>query len=251
MNKSILGLKSINNKDTPMQIVAHRKNKDIDVEFLDEHHYIKEHTTVSNFNRGQIKNPFDRSVFGIGYLGAGEHKTRNGDQMTNAYITWKHLLCRCYVEHYKNMFNAYYGKCTICDEWLNFQNFAEWYEANEYKCEGRIHLDKDILISGNKHYSPETCLLVPQRINMLFLNKPNNRCLPNGIIKHNNKYYAKYNEKELGCYDDIYEAYSIYSLEKKSRIVEIANEYKNVIPSKVYEALLNYEVKMENDINIK
>ena len=62
-----------------------------------------------------------------------------------------------------------------------FQNFAKWFDDNKYEVDGRLHIDKDILYPNCKIYSPETCLLIPQRINMLFLNKPNKRGLPNGI----------------------------------------------------------------------
>ena len=72
--------------------------------------------------------------------------------------------------------------------WHNYQNFAQWFNENRYDVEGRLHIDKDILYPGNKIYCPDTCLLVPQRINMLFLNKPNKRGLPNGIIKSSDKY---------------------------------------------------------------
>ena len=38
-----------NNFGTEMKIVTYRRYDDIDVEFLDEHHYVKEHNTYSNF----------------------------------------------------------------------------------------------------------------------------------------------------------------------------------------------------------
>ena len=61
-----------NNFGTDMKIVAYRRYDDIDVEFLDEHHYVKEHNTYSNFKSGAIKNPYDRSVYGVGYVGEGK-----------------------------------------------------------------------------------------------------------------------------------------------------------------------------------
>ena len=61
------------------------------------------------------------------------------------------------------------------------QIFSDWSDENKYKCGERLHIYKDILYPGNKIYSPDTCILVPQRINLLFMNKPNKRGLPNGI----------------------------------------------------------------------
>ena len=135
------------------------------------------------------------------------------------------------------------------EEWMNFQNFAEWYYANQYEVKGRLHIDKDILYPGNKFYSPYHCLLVPQRINMLFTNKSNKRGLPNGIKRNGNKYQVQYNTQCLGSSDTLEEAYELYAKRKKEVIVEVANEYRNIIPDKVYQALLNYEVRIENDKN--
>jgi len=105
--------------------------------------------------------------------------------MTKEYVCWQHILERCYDYKQRERHPAYYHICKICDEWLNFQVFAEWYDNNFYEVPtlGRMHIDKDILYPGNKIYSPETCIFVPQRINMLFVNRPNKSGLPNGITK--------------------------------------------------------------------
>lgn len=65
---------------TDMQIVAYRTSDDMDIKFLDKDGYIFQHTTYSNFKTGQIKNPYDRCIFGIGYLGEGDaqQKTQVG-----------------------------------------------------------------------------------------------------------------------------------------------------------------------------
>lgn len=232
-----------------MKIVCYRRRNDIDVEFLDDFHYIKEHSTYSNFIKGQIKNPYDRCLFGVGYIGDGKWQVKHNGNFSRVYLCWMHMIERCYYEKNKKLHPSYYDKCTVCDEWHNFQTFANWYKEREYECDGRLHLDKDIKNPGNTVYSPENCLLVPQRINMLFLNKPNKRGLPNGIIKHSKGYLAKYKGKELGVYETIDEAYSIYSNKKMKDIIKVANEYKNIIPNEVYEALLNYNISIFNDKN--
>ena len=93
--------------------------------------------------------------------------------------------------------------------WHNYQNFAQWFNENRYDVEGRLHIDKDILYPGNKIYCPDTCLLVPQRINMLFLNKPNKRGLPNGIIKSSDRYLVKYCGVEYGYENTLEEAFIV------------------------------------------
>ena len=85
---------------------------------------------------------------------------------------------------------------------------------------------------------------------MLFSNKPNKRGLPNGISRTNSgKYSAKYAGKDIGTYSTLEEAYAVYSDAKKKAIIAIANEYKDKIPEELYNALLNYEVRIENDKN--
>lgn len=241
-----------NNFGTPMKIVKIVKENDIDVEFLDEHHFIKTHTTYGNFKNGCIKNPYDKTCWGVGYIGVGKYIRHNSDgNMNIVYNVWRSMIERCYSERHKDAHRSYYGISECCEEWWNYQTFAEWYKANEYGCEGRLHLDKDILIEGNKLYSPDRCLLVPQRINLLFMNKSNNRGLPNGVYKNKDGYYAKLKSKDLGTYATIEDAYRAYAKERKRVVIEVANEFKGKIPTKVYDALMGHEFRIENDKNYK
>ena len=218
-----------------MQIVAYRNAMDIDVKFLDKDGYIYQHTNYTNFKNGQIKNPYDRCIFGIGYLGEGD-----AQQKTQVGYCWRGMLERCYCDRMKKIHPAYYGISTVCEEWLDFQVFARWYNENIYQVgTERMHLDKDILVKGNKVYSPENCLIVPQRINMLFMNKPNKYGLPTGIKPSTKgRFEAKYNGKYLGIYNTVEEAELAHENEKRKAIKEVAEEYRQVIPNKVYRALL-------------
>lgn len=95
------------------------------------------------------------------------------------------MLTRCY-NHKSLKKNPSYIGCSVCDEWLTYSNFKRWYEdpINGYR-EG-YHLDKDILVKGNKVYSPETCCFVPHSINCLLLTRQRKRgALPIGVtIRH-------------------------------------------------------------------
>ena len=114
--------------------------------------------------RGQVKNPYDITVYTAGYIGVGIHKVAIKQKITDVYKAWSSMLRRCYSESNAQNNKSYYNKVTVCDKWHNFQNFGDWYESNKYKCDGRLHVDKDILYPGNKVYSSETCILVPQSI---------------------------------------------------------------------------------------
>lgn len=236
-----------------MKIIAFRNYDDIDVQFLDEFYYIKEHQTYGNFKLGTIRNPYDKTVLDVGYLGVGRHKIQYSETMTNTktYMSWKNMIDRCYCENHKERNPAYYDISTVCKEWHNFQTFADWYEEHEYETDGRLHLDKDIKYPGNTVYSPQTCILVPQRINMMFMNKTNDKGLPNGVRKVRNKYGAKYNDKELGLYDTVEEAYKAYTDKKKETIIELANQYKSIMPKDVYETIIAYEFDIRNDKNYR
>lgn len=94
------------------------------------------------------------------------------------YVTWKSMLQRCYSLKYKNK-NPTYANCSVCDEWLTFSNFKAWMVKQNW--EGK-DLDKDILIEGNKIYSPETCFFISRRINTLLnVSKKRIGSLPLGV----------------------------------------------------------------------
>ena len=76
--------------------------------------------------------------------------------------TWHHMLERCY-----NGKNENYKDCTVCKDWLLFSNFEKWMKKQDWH--GK-ELDKDILVLGNKIYSPETCIFVDSSINLLIGN---------------------------------------------------------------------------------
>ena len=102
----------------------------MDVQFLDGNYYVFQHTTYPNFKNGCIKNPYDKSVFGIGYVGDGKYQTRVNGVNTIYYNTWHDMLRRCYNEGTKDKFSAYYGICKVCNQWLNItyrqRHFVSW-----------------------------------------------------------------------------------------------------------------------------
>lgn len=112
---------------------------------------------------GNIKDYLAPSVFGVAYIGIGKHKVSINRKHTKTYTTWRSMLQRCYDQKYQSRQPAYEG-CSVCDEWHNFQNFAEWFEVNYIK---GYHLDKDIKIKGNRVYSPDACLFVSQAQNSI------------------------------------------------------------------------------------
>ena len=230
-----------NNKTgTPMQIIRYNNTNDITLKFLDKHGFEMDNT-YQNFKEGKVSNPYDKRIHGIGYLGIGKYYTDKTKLEFQMYCCWRKILERCYSERFRHL-NPAYEDCTTCKEWHCYQNFAQWYMDNYYLIENeRTHVDKDILVKGNRVYSPETCLLVPQRINMIFMSKTNKWNLPNGIsVSKTGKYITSYNTAHLGTFNTLDEAIKNHELSKRIHIKQVAEEYKNIISEKVYDALLEW-----------
>lgn len=72
------------------------------------------------------------------------------------------MLTRCYSDEYSKRHKSYL-QCTVCSEWLTFSKFKAWMELQAW--EGK-QLDKDVLLGGNKLYSPETCVFISKNVNL-------------------------------------------------------------------------------------
>lgn len=255
-----LGEENYNNLGTLMKIVECKSAVDITVEFQDEHK-TKVHTNYTNFKKGMIRNPYDKTVYGVGYLGQGEYKSKGKDgKLTKAYTTWKNMLHRCYDPYELNKEPTYID-CYVCDEWLCFQNFAKWFYKNYYEIPNqKMQLDKDILCKGNKIYSPETCIFISRRINVLFTKSNNTRGeYPIGVSYHKGNdalrvscsitdECGKYKQKFLGNFplNRPFQAFYTYKVFKENYIKQVADEYKNLIPQKLYDAMYRYEVEIND-----
>ena len=77
------------------------------------------------------------------------------------YQTWKSMLMRCYSAKYQERYPTYKG-CAVSEEWLTFSAFKIWMEKQDFESK---HLDKDLLLEGNKAYSAETCVFVSPMVN--------------------------------------------------------------------------------------
>lgn len=157
---------------------------------------------------------------------------------------------RCYNEKEKLKWKSYL-EAEVCEEWHDYRNFAKWYNDNYYQIDNmQMHIDKDILVKGNKIYSPETCVFVPYNINSLFTkgNTMRGDC-PIGVNYHKRDkvFYARVrNNKgqrmELGGFSNPTDAFNAYKMAKEQIIKDVANEYKDKIPQRLYEAMIKYEV---------
>lgn len=148
-------------KNGKFKITNYNNAHDVTVMFIDTGYIAK--TRACQVKSGHVKDKLLPNVYGVGFVGDGKYKPSLNSKATKQYSTWTDMILRCYCAEFNNK-NKTYRDVTVCAEWHNFQNFAEWFDAN-YN-EG-MHLDKDIKIDGNKVYSPESCLFVSQTDNAI------------------------------------------------------------------------------------
>lgn len=165
---------------------------------------------------------------------------------------FSNMKSRCGKAYQKE--NPRYKGTFIWEGWLKYKTktFFVWLDNNYYEVDGeQMDVDKDILQYGNKQYHPDLCLIVPHSINVFFQNievgKTN--------ITYNSKtgkYVVKITDgkKNIGATDiDSYnEALDIYCDIKQGILVNKANSLQDQIPDKVYQAMINTNVKA---INVK
>lgn len=100
----------------------------------------------------------------FGILGESYGKAKQSP----VFSTWQHMIDRCF--NTRNKRHEGYTPDMICDEWANFTTFEEevkeipFYEQRIKEGGNKWNLDKDIL--GQRRYSKNTCLWIPQAMNV-------------------------------------------------------------------------------------
>lgn len=155
-------------------------------------------------------------IFGVGFNDA-DYITRTSSWTCPFFRKWKDMLCRCYSEYEQKRSPTYLG-CYVVTEWLYFSKFKLWMESQPW--EGNV-LDKDILVPGNKVYSPDTCVFVSTVTNGFIVEKSKSGLIV-GVSKHKDKYQARCGDsqgeqKYLGVYETpelAHKAWLQYKLEQ-------------------------------------
>lgn len=210
---------------------------------------------------GEFKQHPSDHLYGRGcpFCSAEKHRGYKYERVTNSdfgmrnepsYIVWSNLLRRCLDDEIKAKLPTYQN-CTLCEEWHEYSTFRDWYydPCNGYK--DGYQLDKDILVKGNKLYSPETCCFVPHKINNLFRVKPKKDGLPHGIVRNGKGYQARFTingKSTILQGSTIEEAFLLYKEMRETKIKELATEYfsRGEITEKVYNAMMNYTVSIND-----
>lgn len=186
-------------------------------------------------------------TYGVGFNSKTKHRAWLNGRYTPAYCTWRNILARCYCPN-KQLIQPSYVGCSISEKWYDFQDFAEWFNNHKHNHKG-YHLDKDILFTGNKVYSPETCCFIPQELNKILGDRKAARgSFPQGVCLHKptKKYTASTRmygmTKHLGVFDTPEEAYRAYKAAKEDYVKKMALEWRDRIADNVFQALMAWEL---------
>lgn len=239
-----------------MKIVEYIDNRNIVVEFQDEYK-AKVRTSYGNFKRGIVRNPYYPTVYGVGISGS-KYPIVENNRPAKEYDTWRSILGRCFDENIKKK-QPTYTNVTCCDEWLNYETFYDWLHSqpnfDKWYNGKRWAVDKDILVKGSKIYSPETCCLIPQNVNCLFLKREAERGeYPIGVRYRNDEGFIAVcrnpftdKSEELGSYSTPENAFYFgYKPYKEKIIKQVAQtEFdKGNITKECYGVMMNYKVEI-------
>ena len=177
-------------------------------------------------------------------------KSSRFSQSQKMYKVWRGVKERCNKVGWDKKYPSYKG-CSCSPEWDDFNKFQQWAYLPENGYRDGYHLDKDILVKGNKIYGPETCCFVPKEINNLFTScKKSRGKLPIGVSKSRGTYLAclsLYSKLRcIGSFKNPEEAFHAYKIAKERYIKLVAEKYfqEGKITKKVYDALMKYEVEI-------
>ena len=176
----------------------------------------------------------------------------NGKMLTCPfYQSWVSMIKRCYCPKLQARYPTY-KDCSVTKHWLTFSNFKSWMTNQDWKDK---QLDKDILVVGNKTYSPENCLFVSGQINNLLIDSSASRGkYPQGVSFHKRlrKYrsYCMVNGKQnhIGLFATPKEAELTYLKFKSLLIIKTANCQEALKTPRLRYALLRHAKIMTDRI---
>lgn len=139
------------------------------VRFIDSG-YVAKHISSGHIRKGEVKDYFSPSVFGVGCLGYATGYAKR-EESRRLYYTWRGMLRRCYDPTYSKY--KWYGErgVTVCERWHRLDYFIEdivnlpGYDQEKFE-NNEIELDKDLINGEQKEYSPQTCSLITHAENV-------------------------------------------------------------------------------------
>lgn len=165
---------------------------------------------------------------------------------------YNNMIQRCYDEEWQKENNMAYSKVTVCDKWLEdkYNTYFPFIEKEFYVIDDlQMDIDHNIIDYWCTEYSEETVLIVPHYINVLWesleVGKTQityNKKLNKYIVKVMDK--AEWIREECDTYN---EALEMFCTIKQGIIYAEAEDLKDRVPAKVYNAMINTDVRAINE----
>lgn len=241
-SEELVGRVFITNQNYRIEIIEYFSSKNISIKF--DCGLVLKNKKFSEIKKGEINYPYNKSVAEIGYLGIGKYSIKKDYYI---YKVWLEILSRCYGESHLKRKPIYRDK-TVCEEWHNFQNFAQWMEDNyNPKIMQGWQISMNIIVKNNKTHNSINSYFVPPDIRNLFINYSSRvrGDYPIGVAKHSSGLFSsKFQKKIIGYFKIPEEAFQAYKQAKEQHIKEVADKWKDQIDPRVYEAMYNYQVEI-------
>jgi hypothetical protein len=205
-----------------IEILSYNSARDITVKFLDSG-TISHGIVAQRIRIGYVSDPFYPFTAGVGYMGVGPYGSKTHK---DAYQRWSGIFYRIFLSKDTNNLSSYHD-CRVDDRWCNFQSFAEWYYSQYTHPDEIYDIDKDLKVRGNRVYGPDTCLLIPESLNVLIASDKANP-LAQGISIRHNKFRARVTidgvRKTLGNYNSVEDAVAAYRSGRTEAIMSRSNK---------------------------
>ena len=244
--KDCVGKVCKSNLSGDFKILKYNNSENVEIQFTNTGY--RKVAVMKEVRNGKVKDPYAPSVYDVGVLGNKYPPSING-RNTKEYELWQNMLQRCYSDDFKKKQSTYEG-CEVSDNFKSYEYFYEWCHSQiGFNNEG-WHLDKDLLIKGNKVYSESTCIFIPKEINQLLTKRTASRgeyLIGVHWSKTRKAFKAqvsknKGKQEHLGYFNTELEAFNAYKIAKEAFVKEQANKWKDKIDDRAYNALMNYEV---------
>ena len=230
------------------KVLKYNDARNVEIQFLKTG--FEASATLGNIRNGKVKDHYSPSVFGVGITGT-KYPTNEGGVNTKEYALWKNMLKRCYSDTCKKK-QPTYEDCEVSENFKYYEYFYDWCQNQVGFGNQDWQLDKDLLIKGNKVYSEDSCVFIPQEINSLLVKCAASRgehLIGVNWDKTHKAFKAQVNKNKgksehLGSFKTEIEAFNAYKKAKEDFVKEQANKFKSQIDHRAYNALMNYTVEI-------
>ena len=248
--KDCIGKVCVSKSSGDFKILKYNDTANVEIQFLKTG--FETAVELGNIKKGDVKDPYVPSVFGVGITGTKYLITISGVK-TREYALWKNMLQRCYSDAYRNKRPTYEG-CKVSDNFKSYEYFYEWCHSQIGFGNQGWHLDKDLLTKGNKVYSEDCCVFIPKDVNLVLTKRValRGKHLIGVYWSNTNKAFVaqvaknKGKQEWLGSFNTELEAFNAYKTAKESFVKEQAEKWKDEIDDRAYKALMSCTVDIDD-----